>query len=157
MSQFPDAEATVAYLQLTQCVIDSYLDKQLHPLTRIEKAWYAIFFVRYRRWWLLNNSKYTLANNFITQNAYACIEFNGHALITFLKTIWDTGESETFLPWKLGSQFCEKIFRAARSLTSTFSTIINLSILCLLHRHIAGIFSFACKQALILQASSIPV
>lgn len=77
--------------------------------------------------------------------------------ITFLKTIRDTGESETFLPWKLGSQSCEKIFRAAKSLTSTFSTIINFSMLGLLHRQIAGIFSLACKQALILQASSTPV
>ena len=37
MSQFPDAEATVAYLQLTRCVIDSYFNKQLHPLARIER------------------------------------------------------------------------------------------------------------------------
>ena len=39
-----------------------------------------------------------------------------------------------FLPWLLGSQSCEKIFRSARSMTNTFSTMINFSILGLLRR-----------------------
>ena len=39
-----------------------------------------------------------------------------------------------FLPWLLGSQPCEKAFRAVRSMTSTFSTMINFSMLGLLNR-----------------------
>ena len=38
-----------------------------------------------------------------------------------------------FLPWLFISQMCEKIFRATRSLTSTFSTVVNFSILDILH------------------------
>ena len=33
------------------------------------------------------NSKYTLKENFITSNAYVCIELNAHALLTFLITV----------------------------------------------------------------------
>ena len=39
-----------------------------------------------------------------------------------------------YLPWLLGSQSCEKTFRLARSMTSTFSTMINFSMLGLLRR-----------------------
>ena len=39
-----------------------------------------------------------------------------------------------FLPWLLGSQACEQTFRAAQSMTRTFSTIINFSMLGVLHR-----------------------
>ena len=42
--------------------------------------------------------------------------------------------SDSFCPWLFGSQTCEKIFRAARSMTSTFSTVINFGILALLRR-----------------------
>lgn len=47
MSQIPDAHGTSAFLRIIQCVVDSYLDKKLDPLSRLEKAWYAVFFVRY--------------------------------------------------------------------------------------------------------------
>ena len=42
--------------------------------------------------------------------------------------------SKLFHPWMLGSQPCEQTFRAARSMTSTFSTQINFSIYALLQR-----------------------
>ena len=38
------------------------------------------------------------------------------------------------MPWLLGSQACEQTFRAARSMTSTFLTIINFTLLGFLHR-----------------------
>ena len=42
--------------------------------------------------------------------------------------------SELSCPWLLGSQPCEQTFRAARSMTGTFSTVINFSIYALLQR-----------------------
>ncbi len=80
LSQIPDAQGTRAYLKLMRCIVDSYLDKTLSPIVRLEKAWYAVFFVRYWRSWLLHNPDYTLEKNFITSNAYACIELNAHAV-----------------------------------------------------------------------------
>ena len=65
-----------------------------------------------------------------------CIELNAHALVVFLMTIRDNFFTGAFLfaPWKLGSQSCEKIFRSALSMTNTFSTIINFSLLGLMRR-----------------------
>lgn len=134
LGQIPDAQGTLMYLKLIRNVIDSYLDKELSIVSRIQKAWYAVFFVRYWRCWLVHSEDYTLGNNFITHNAYVCIELNAHALILYLLTVRETGDYKQFLPWKLGSQSCESIFRAARSLSSTFSTMINFDMLGLLQR-----------------------
>ena len=132
LDRLPDALGTKEYITLIYYIVDSYLDKALHPLARIEKIWYATFFVRYWRSWILKHPKYTLQNNFITHNAYMCIEFNAHATITFLHSTKECGV--LYMPWLLGSQSCEKIFRLARSMTSTFSTIINFGMLGLLRR-----------------------
>ena len=65
-----------------------------------------------------------------------CVELNAHALITYVLTIRDHfhGDFDKFLPWMLGSQTCEKTFRIIRSMSSTFSTVLNFSILGLLRR-----------------------
>lgn len=89
LSQVPDARGTSALLQVTRYVIESFLDKKLDALSRVEKAWCAVYFMRYWHQWLLLNPNYTLENNFITQNAYMCIEINAHSLITFLVTVRD--------------------------------------------------------------------
>ena len=83
----PDAKGTSAYLYALRCVVDSYLDKSLHPLVHVKKVWFAVFFMRYWRQWILHSSHYTLGNNFITLNAYICIELNAHSLISFLLTL----------------------------------------------------------------------
>ena len=110
LNQIPDAKGTVAYLQVLRCVIDSYLDKSLLPLARIEKIWFALFFLRYWRHWIVLHPQYSLGNNFVTQNVYMCIELNAHSLITFLRTVQmlsqgekDDGSGISFCPWLLGS------------------------------------------------------
>ena len=133
LNRIPDSKATSAFLLLIRCVIDSFLDKKLDILCRVEKAWYAVFFLRYWRQWLILNSRYTLGSNFITLNAYMCVEINAHSLITFIMTLREL-DNECFLPWLLGSQSCEKIFRTVCSMSSTFSTIINFGMLALLRR-----------------------
>ena len=132
----PDAKATSAYLEVIRCISDAYLDKNLNISARIRKAWYAAFFLRYWRHWLLLSNNYTLGSNFVTLNAYMCVEINAHSLVTYAITLRDIhmSFSDSFCPWLFGSQTCEKIFRAARSMTSTFSTVINFGILALLRR-----------------------
>ena len=64
-----------------------------------------------------------------------CIEFNAHAIIILIIILRDYyGKEKAYLPWLRGSQSCEKAFRAARSMSSTFSTIINFSMLGLMRR-----------------------
>ena len=45
LKKIPEALGTCYYVEIIQNVVDSYLDKSLTPLERIEKIWYAIFFV----------------------------------------------------------------------------------------------------------------
>ncbi len=123
LENISDAAGTKLYIQIIECVVEAYLNKSLDPIQRIEKMWFAVFFLRYWRQWLLLHPNYTLANNFITNNAFRCVEFNSHALLTFL-LIAHSRNIDIFYPWAFGSQTCERSFRAARSLTSTFSTII---------------------------------
>ena len=69
ISQIPDAKGTYVYLKALKAVLDSYLNKELSPLDRISNIWYAVFFFRYWRQWLLSVPSYSLSNNFITRNA----------------------------------------------------------------------------------------
>ena len=100
-------------------------------MERIQKVWYAVFFLRYWRRWLKSKKCYKLKNNFITSNAMSCIELNAHSLIVLIRTLRDEipNGSNFFLPWLLGSQPYESTFRAARSMTGTYSTIVNFSLL----------------------------
>ena len=136
LEQFPEAKATRHYIKITVCAVDSYLDKSLDPIARIEKAWYALFFLRLWRQWIILNRCYTLKDNFITSNAFMCMEINAHSLITHILTIRDHAPCDQyiFLPWLLGSQVYEATFRTIRSMNSTFSTVINFGMLGLLRR-----------------------
>ena len=107
----------------------------MDPISRLEKLWYVVFFLRYWRKWIILNKSYTLGNNFITSNAYNCIELNAHAMINYIIAIRDhIKENQCFVPWFLGLQCCETTFRAARSMSSIYSTVINFGMLGLLRR-----------------------
>jgi len=136
LEQIPDAKGTHQYLYIIKNFIDAFLNKQISPLQRIKKVWYNIFFLRYWNRWLSLQKAFNVKENFITSNAHTGIELNGHALILLLLLLRDKvpDGSKLFNPWLLGSQPCEQTFRAARSMTSTFSTIVNFSMYGLLQR-----------------------
>ena len=105
LQNLPDALATKHYVEIIQCLVDSYLNKDTSPIEHIEKIWYTTFFVRYWWEWVLLYSSYTLRDNFMTQNAYMCIELNAHVLLTYLLTVRDQLKEQEacFLQWLLGS------------------------------------------------------
>ena len=88
--------------------------------------------LHYWHQYVVLNPEYNLADNFFTSNAYTCVKLNAHSLLTFVLSI--LSDNNNFLQWLLGSQCCEKMFRAARSLSSVFSTVISFEILGLLQR-----------------------
>ena len=135
LQSLPDAKDTIAYLYALRCVIDSYLDKSLKPLDRVKKAWFSVFFMRYWRQWIMLSPDYTLGDNFITLNGYRCIELNAHSMIIFLLILRKLSINAGCLPWLLGSQSCEKAFKAARSMSSIFSTVIIFGMLGLRRLH----------------------
>ena len=119
---------TVVYLSLMRDIRDTFLDKSISPLKRVHLMWKVIFFLRIWRVWLDENG-YPEREHFVTANAYTCIEINGHMLVIILKRVID-GElpPDCLRVWKTGSQACEQLFRLLRSMTPTFSTIINFTL-----------------------------
>jgi len=135
LEDIPDGKGTRIYLDLMKSINDCFLDKDLEILNRIEKAWYVVFFLRYWRQWIILNPTFNVNDNFVTINTYMCIELNAHSLLIYILTLQNKPtHSESFLPWLLGSQCCKKIFRAARSMSSTFSMVINFGVLGLVRR-----------------------
>lgn len=70
-----DSVATQAYINIMSSVINSYLDKSFTPLQRLQEIWFATFFLRYWRS-ILQHPRYTIKDNFITSNAFMCVEIN---------------------------------------------------------------------------------
>ena len=60
LENISDAVGTKFYVKVIECVVDAYLDKSLDPIQRIEKMWFAVFFLRYWRQWILLHPDYTL-------------------------------------------------------------------------------------------------
>ena len=133
LEKVPDGKGKLKYLELMKNFVDVFLDKGLLPLERIKKVWYTILFLRYWHRWLSLHKKFTIKENF---NANSGVELNGHALVSLVILMRDKipNENKLFCLWLMGSQPCEQTFRAARSMTGTFSTIINFSMYPLLQR-----------------------
>ena len=45
LSTIPEAKGIFLYVKIMASTVDSYLDMSLSPLERVEKAWYAYFFL----------------------------------------------------------------------------------------------------------------
>lgn len=130
----PGSEGTVLYLQMMYFVIISYLSKTMTIADRIYFLWYSVFFIRLWRAWIDRETEYSLTNNCITSKTYLCIELNAHALLNSIFSCIEEGSTDNFLPWLFGSQQCESFYRNLRSMSTTFSTVVNCSLLEAIHR-----------------------
>lgn len=139
-AKVPDSQATIMYLKLCSYIESAMDDLEMIPIERIRRLWFVVFFLRIWRKWIINSSKnrnsttkYTLKDNWITANAYQCIEINCHSIIHVMRKMREAGEDDLFLPFLFNSQTCEQSFRQLRSMTSMNWTKINFSILELSH------------------------
>lgn len=133
-----DSEATIMYLKIGKYITSSMMDSDLKPLERIRRAWYSVYFIRAWKKWILNtqtenSSQYSIKENFITQNAFECIEINAYGLLHLIIKLREANKPHQFIPTLFNSQTCESAFRQFRSMTSTNWTKINFSLLELLH------------------------
>lgn len=133
----PESEATALYLKLCRYVTSAFIDPKLSPLDRVHRIWFAISYLRIWRRWISQiereSKTYTTKDNFVTPNAYECIEINGHALIQIMIKLRNDGKPEQFIPILLSSQPCESTFRQFRSMTSIYWTKINSTLLEMFH------------------------
>lgn len=130
----PESSGTILFLKICKLVTSAYLDQNLTPLERVYNFWHGLFILRGWRTWIKNMPQYSLSDNFITSNAYNCIELNGHSLINVIQTFREKNMEHLFLPHLMTSQPCESTFRAIRSISSTYSTQVNASMLEIMHR-----------------------
>jgi hypothetical protein len=145
LKECEDSEGMLIYIKLIRCVNEAYIDYNCDPDTRIRRAWWIVFFIRYWRKDLLRRGqevggssnlkqKSTSLKNFITTNTYSGLEVNAHNMLNHLVKCRDMGMPHLFLLALQSSQTCEGYFRRTRSMTSTFSTVINFTVYDLLHR-----------------------
>lgn len=128
----PDSEATEFFLKLCYEVTSSLMDHDITPYERIEMIFHAIFFLRIWRKWILK-SNYVLRENFITSNAYLCIELNAANLLKLIRIFRNEEKPELFLTTLFDSQACERAFRQLRSMGTPNFTKINFTLYELLH------------------------
>lgn len=129
----PNSKATVMFLRLCKQITSSYLDIDMKPTDRIYNMWHAVFFIRAWRKFILHDKNYKLSENFITPNAYQCIEINAHSLIYAILKLRDAKKDELFQTNLFSSQPCESTFRQMRSLGTPNFTKINFTLYEVLH------------------------
>lgn len=150
----PGSKSTVLYLKMMNAVTDSMLNVDMDIRDRVSNMWYGLFVLRIWRSWLHKFEKpkkskkntqasgqpsndttiYSLQENFISTNAYTCIEINAHSLVLLITKLRALNRPDLMLTHLLGSQSCESTFRLLRSMTTTQSTVINFNMLEMIHR-----------------------
>ena len=129
------SEGTIFYLKLMDFLTNSFMDKKLDPLTRVYQMWFAVFCLRYWRYWVSCDSVYSLGKHFLTLNAYLCAEINAHGVVMLLVRLSKDGTPNLFKPWLMSSQPCESYFKCARSFTPVGSTQLTFTLFdFLIHR-----------------------
>lgn len=128
-----DSEATIVYLQMCKNITSSFLEEKLTPDERVYKMWHSVFLLRIWRNFLSRSNMYNVNENFISSNAFNCIELNAMGLVQLIVTLRDSGKPDMFLPTLLDSQVCESTFRQMRSMTTMNWTKINFNLMELLH------------------------
>lgn len=130
------AKITDYFLESMTAIIEDHPDIQNTLLTNVENI--SEFsnissFLNCLRDTAMKNIKCQkhIDKNFITSNTYTCIEINAHGLLILVEKLRETNQ---FTPWLCSSQPCKKIFRQIRSMTSTFSTIVNFNLMGILRR-----------------------
>lgn len=126
--KIPNTEGTVMYLRLIDKILRSFLDLTLKPLERIRNIWFALFMLRIWRQ-NINDTRGKSVDQFISHNCYSCIEINAHALVLIILYLKERKLDHLLCPELFGSQPCEGTFRQVRSFGSTYSTVVNCSLL----------------------------
>lgn len=127
----PDSEGTVLYLKLCSEIAESLMAHDVIPHQRIEKLFHVVYFLRIWKKWI-SSSGYK-SKNFITSNAYMCVEVNAANLLNLVRQFRDESRPELFVTTLFDSQACERAFRQFRSMGTPNYTKVNFTIYDLLH------------------------
>lgn len=81
----------------------------------------------------MKQREFDINENFITANAYACVEINAHGMINIIQRLRNANQSNLFFPKLFSSQPCEHIFRQMNSMGTVNYTKINFTLFELFH------------------------
>lgn len=129
----PNSEGTVKYLEICDEVTSSFLEYDLKPTERIFRMYHAVYFLRICRDYIKSSRQLTLMKNFITHNAYTCIEINAKNMLMLMRRFREENGPHLFIITMFDSQTCEKAFRQLRSMGTVDFTRINFTLYDLLH------------------------
>lgn len=129
----PDSEATVMYLKFTRTVTEAFRKANLSPIERVRLVWEGLYFFRAWRNWIEKQTEYSKEDNFLSENAYTCLELNAYGLLHLITKLRDSKQEQLFIPNIFSSQNCEETFRIFRSMTSANWTKIYFTIYEVLH------------------------
>lgn len=121
------SNGTVMFLKIVADVIAAYMDRDLHPIERVEKMWRSVFLLRIWRHFILKRPGLTLKDNFMSANCYYCIELNAHSIVHILNYLKLHNLTHLFTPHLFCSQPCENFYRQLRSLSTISSTVVNFT------------------------------
>lgn len=128
LSTVPNSKGTIMYLRVMNKILRSFLDITLKPLERVRAIWFSLFMMRIWRQSIKETHRKSV-DQFVSHNCYSCIEINAHSLILIICYLQEKKLDHLFCPELLGSQPCEGTFRQVRSFGSTYSTVVNFSLL----------------------------
>lgn len=132
-----DSEGTIEYIRICHDISSGFYDDALPPIDRLFRILRSTFFLRACRLSIIKKSEsmtdINVSNNFITQNAYACIELNALNMVILMRKFRDESLCKYFIPSRCTSQTCEETFRKFRSMGTMNYTKINFSLLELMH------------------------
>ena len=78
---------------------------------------------------------YPEKDHLLTANVYSCIEINAHLILCLVISVVEGKlPKQCLLIWTTGSQACEQMFRLLRSMSGTFSTMVNFTLKGILER-----------------------
>lgn len=114
-------------------ITSSYLDLEIPSVERVFRMFRSMYFLRMWKNHISGSSYYNLQDNFITNNAYTCIEINGRSMLELIQIFRQNQSPHFFLLPIFDSQTCEKTFRLLRSMGTVNLTKINFSFFEILH------------------------
>lgn len=127
------SEATIEYIRICSEITSSLYEEKLPLQERLFRLWRSTYFLRAWRYQLASTGTNNINTNFITRNAYACIEINARNLVILTKKFREADLTELFLPTLFNSQPCEETYRRMRSMGTINFTKINFTLLELIH------------------------
>lgn len=128
------SEGTALYLKILSNILRSFLDSRLTPKERLRYIWFSNFLLRIWKTFISQSKKKYTTDNFISQNCHYCVEINAHSLVYLMLYLREQNLDYLFHPEFFGSQQCESFFRQIRSLSSTYSTVTNCTLLGIIRR-----------------------